>query len=275
MTIPASAIGLVVFFLAVAPGTCYELLRGRTLLPREESTFLQVSRVLLAGTLITALTVLLMSLVAAVAPSAFIDVAQLIVGGEKYIAANVLLCGWTILVQLVLSALLAVVFSGLRTPRQARPILQVDAWHRLTEEVVPSGYEVQVSVRLKSGREIVGRYLGASTDLDPTKRELKLQEPLFVRESDKEESVPLVGWQTMVIMGGEIESLAFCYKRVSGEEEQGKPTRLSRVGLLGSRWLLSWQLAATAAALLLFVIVLIGNADARMALYLFFVWHFS
>jgi uncharacterized protein DUF6338 len=54
--VPTSTIAFIAFFLLVIPGASYEILRSKSRLPREESPFLHISRILLSGTLITALT---------------------------------------------------------------------------------------------------------------------------------------------------------------------------------------------------------------------------
>jgi Family of unknown function (DUF6338) len=169
--VPASAISVAVFLLLVAPGTCYELLRQKTRHPRDETAFIEISRVLLSGMLITALALALLAAVRFAAPFALLDLSSLLQHGATYVAHHVVLTGWSAGAELVLATLLAVLANDLLTTTTARPIFAVDAWHGVTEVLALPGQEVNLSVRLKDGTEIVGYYIGCSTDPEPAKRD--------------------------------------------------------------------------------------------------------
>jgi Family of unknown function (DUF6338) len=128
--VPTSTITFVAFFLLVIPGASYEILRSRSRLPREESPFLHISRILFSGTLITSLVFVLLGAVHLLAPAALADVSEFLLSGTAYVAARLWLVGRTLLLQIALSVLLAVVFSDLRSSRM-RLIHQADAWHAL------------------------------------------------------------------------------------------------------------------------------------------------
>jgi hypothetical protein len=258
--IPAGAFGIVVFFLFVAPGICYELLRDRTRLPREESTFVHISRVLLSGIFITVISVFLMALVRWISPTSLLNLPDLLRRPTAYIADHAVLVGWTLFVQLALSASLAVVFSDVVTSRAAkgRPIHQADAWHAICEEAAEPFEYVKLSVHLKSGRDILGIYVGASTDLDPTKRELILGAPLEDRKAGSDRAVSMnEAWQRIVVPGSEIEYFAASYvgaREPSGLTNTGVPHRAR--AWAGSHWR-SWKVAGPAALGLLVVCVLL------------------
>lgn len=113
------------------------------------------------------------------APGFLLNASNLLSEGTGYVAANTSQAGWTISLFLILSLLYAVIANDLRTSDGAPTIHQADAWHAMAH-VLPALYldgphHVTVSVRLKSGRDVVGRWLGSSTGLDPSKRELTLQ----------------------------------------------------------------------------------------------------
>jgi hypothetical protein len=77
---------------------------------------------------------------------------------------------------------------------------QADAWHALGELLPKSGQAAGVSVRLKSGGEIVGYYYGASMELDPTKRELILRAPLSFRPNADSPTLAMnSAWQLMAM----------------------------------------------------------------------------
>ncbi len=258
--IPAGAFGVVVFFLFVAPGICYELLRDRTRLPREESTFVHISRVLLSGTFITAISLFLMALVRWLSPTSLLNLPGLLMQPTAYVAEHAVLVGWTLLVQLGLSASLAVVFSDLVTPRasKGKPIHQADAWHALCELAAEPYEYVKLSVHLKSGRDILGTYVGASTELDPTKRELILGAPLEDRKAGSDETVSMnEGWQRIVVPGSEIEYFAAAYVGVRKPERSTTPDFPHRVlAWMSGHWR-SWKVAAPVVLGLLVVCVLL------------------
>jgi hypothetical protein len=261
--VPANFFAVVVFFVFILPGTCYELLRGRTRLPRDESSFLHVSRIVLSGTIITTLTMSLLGAVHWIAPSALLDVAGLLKDGTTYVVKHVALVAWTLVVQIVLSSLLAVVASDLRSLPNPRVVRQATPWHGITELTAKPGWEISLSVRLKSGAEIVGRYLGTSVDLDPTKRELLLRAPFSYRGSDEQPSLAKMddAWQKMVIAGSEIVYVTAAYS--SGPAMPAAPVRWRNRPLnwLKRRWL-GWQVAAVTSAIVLGLAILLGRLHA-------------
>ncbi|MGW6930766.1 DUF6338 family protein [Lentzea sp. NPDC054927] len=255
--------GVLVFLLFVVPGTCYELLRGRTMLPREESAFQQISRVLLFGSVISALVGLTLAGIGVGAPGSLLNASKLLSGGTGYVAANTSQAGWTIALFLILSLLYAVITNDLRTSDGAPAIHQADAWHSMAH-VLPALYldgphQVTVSVRLKCGRDVVGRWLGSSTELDPSKRELTLQAPLVTRESgDEEEKSFDEDWAVMTIVGSEIESIAFAYSPKEGAEKQLRNgIRRLLADWLRRHWT-DWQFASSVAIAVVMLAVLLG-----------------
>jgi hypothetical protein len=241
------------------PGICYELLRGRTQLPREESTFVHVSRVLLVGTFITAITILLLALTTWISPrNALLNIPDFLIGGGSYIAHHLPAVGWTIFGQLFVSVLLAVALSDLSTPQSAQRIHQADAWHALGDLKPTAEQQVYVSVQLKSGRTVNGYYSGASTDLDPTKRELLLRAPLSARGGEGEATTSLdSGWHRMAIAGAEIESVAFSYIEVGELSEAPPPTPEPKAWSWLRSKVLSWQVTLVTALSLLIVITVV------------------
>ncbi|MGQ0842264.1 DUF6338 family protein [Actinokineospora sp.] len=253
--VPVSILGVVVFLLFVAPGSCLELLRGRKALPREESTFVHISRILLSGTFISAATVALLALASLVNPSGVLDLQKLLTQGAAYVSAHLGLVGWTVGVQVVLSSLLATVVSDLRNGRSATQILQADVWHGLGELALQPGQQAFVSVHLKSGRDVIGYYVGASTELEPAKRELILGAPLSVRAAEQAQTVALgPAWERMAISGAEIESVAFCHV---SETAPSDPTWWAIKWAWVQRNYLRWEIAIAAIVVVLGIVVLV------------------
>lgn len=211
--VPASVFGVVTFLIFVVPGTLFELLRDRTRPPREESTFIHISRVLLSGTLITSISLLLLVLVGQVNPTSVLDLSKLLTQGTKYLSTNLGTVGWTLAVQLVASSLMAIIASDIRTQSSSPVIHQGNAWQMLGERIAREKQLVKVNARLKSGRDLLGYYVGASTDLDPAKRELIIGAPISSRTSEDGKTVPMGHkWQRLAVPGAEIEFVAFAYE---------------------------------------------------------------
>lgn len=268
--VPTSTIALVAFFLLVIPGASYEILRSRSRLPREESPFLHISRILLSGTLITALVFVLLAAVHLIAvrlipvhlgavplgtSTALADIPQLLLSGTTYLAAHARLVGKTLLLQIALSVLIAVIFSDLRSSG-TNVIHEADAWHALGELLVKPGQAAFMTVRLKDGSEIAGYYFGASTELDPSKREIFLRAPLSFRQADDKPVLAMdAGWQLMTISGSEIAYIATAYV-AEGKESPPIPWQSRAIDWIRKNYL-TWQTASIAILAVLAIAVFV------------------
>jgi hypothetical protein len=263
--VPTSTIALVAFFLLVIPGASYEILRSRSRLPREESPFLHISRILLSGTLITALVFVLLAAVHLIAvrliavhlgtSTALVDIPKLLLSGTTYVATHARLVGKTLLLQIALSVLLAVIVSDVRSSG-ANVIHEADAWHALGELLVKPGQTAFMSVHLKDGSEITGYYFGASTELDPSKREIFLRAPLSFRGADDKPVLAMdAAWQLMTISGSEIAYIATVY---ISEGKESLPIRWQSRAI---DWMrenyLTWQAASIAILAVLAIAVFV------------------
>lgn len=256
---PATIAGVVVFLLLAAPGTCYELLQGRHKLPREESTFVHVSRVILTGTWLSAVAAALLATVGLISPEAVIDVSTFIKNGHAYAAENPILIGWSTLLHLALSTLLAVLLSVLMLPKNSARIRPGTAWHGIAEVNKPDDTSAYLSIRVKNGLEFAGYYSGMSTDLDVTLREIIIRSPLSVKPVNGESFQSLSSeWQQMVIHGGEVESITASYVRKSKTEKSSTdPSRWNRVSTWCRQNYLTWQAATGAIVVLLLLVTLV------------------
>jgi hypothetical protein len=137
-----------------------------------------------------------------------LDPSKLLAQGSSYVSAHVALTGMTVLAELSISTLFAVVFSDLRTTRAARRIHWSNPWYLTMERLRKPGRTVNLSVRLKTGTEVVGSYMGASTETDPSKRELVLHEPLYFRHANDAKSSKVEDWHFIIFAGSEIKYLS-------------------------------------------------------------------
>lgn len=253
--VQATVVGVVVFLLLVAPGTCYEVLQARSRLPVEESPFVHASRITIIGTWLSAAAVFLLTLVGLIAPRAVVDLPEMLRSQQAYIQDNLLLVAWTLLLQLAISTLLAVLLNDLRASRQTNRIHQGSAWRGIAELKRPPATTTRLSVRLKSGWEVAGYYSGSSTDAEPDKRELILHAPFIGRPPSS--TVPQdydPGWQLMVIHGSEIESITAEYVKAEGIDAREVS---QAIDWIMSNWL-RWKVAAPALASTLVLAVMVG-----------------
>lgn len=246
MLVPASVFGVVIFLLFVAPGICYELLRGRTQQPKEESAFIQISRVLLSGTLISVLASIILYFVALLSPTTAVDLSALVAAPTPYVAAHFQHLIWVALQQLTFSILLAVISSDLKTSKTASFVNPGHPWYGITEPALtPRNTNPYVLVRLKSGVEVKGYFRGTTTELDPTKREIMLYNGLELRASDDKPFLAFEGWKQIVIPGSEITYVAACYIPKPGVQKDDGEDK-NKIGEMG-KWIVAnwtrWQIA--------------------------------
>jgi len=254
--VPTTAAAVVTFLVMVTPGTAFELLWQRNRPRRDESAFLEVSRVLLTGVLFSGAAAATLVAVEAVAPGTIVDLAGLVAGGGDYVARHPILSVGTLAVGLVVALLYAVAAHDLLTPVGSRRIVQESGWHTALGRLAPSGVRVFLSVQLKDGSTVTGYSAAYSTDPAFDRRDLVLRAPLHVRPPAAAEAGPLDGaWQVMVLSGAEISTIAAAYVGVPRSVLTGRGRQLLR---WSGRYV--WQLSLGAVAGI--VVVLFASALA-------------
>jgi hypothetical protein len=220
--VPTSFIGVATFLVLVVPGTYYELVRSKTLFPAEESAFLQISRILLSGALVSTAMLVLLAIVGLVSPDALVDIPAMLRGGTGYVADHWAVTLKTVVIQL-LGALLLVLVACEFLARNATGVFrQGTALYGVTELMKKKTDHAHLNVRLKSGREVIGKYYGETTDYDPSKRELVLEQPMMKVSEAGEKPVPIEpGYHRLVIAGDQIEYIYVCYV----DTYVGKPSK--------------------------------------------------
>lgn len=210
--VPTTIGAVAVFLLLIAPGLAFELLRQRARPARVDSAFVEISRVLLAGTVITGFVVLVLGLARAVNPNGVVDVAALIRAGTAYWSANLPLIGWSAAAHLVLALLIAWLAEDVLAGRRTSVLTTDSTWHVLFHRIAPPGTRAFLSVQLKDGTTYTGYQAEYSTDLEPAKRDVTLAQPIQARVpgATKMERLP-DSWQRMWIRGDEIATMAVSY----------------------------------------------------------------
>ena len=221
----------------VVPGTYYELRRNKTLFPVEESAFLQISRILLSGAVLTAVSSVLLFLVYQVSPGSLLNAADLLRSGVDYVASHVGLVGKTLVCQLAASALLSAIASDTLTKANAGHIRRGTALYGVTEIEKEPTEVTFLSVKLTSGVELLGYHYGITTDSDPAKQELVLQRPLYVVHPGSSELQPFDGsWRRIVIIGSQIQYVTVKYVESATVPVTEKPSHGKIVSMATRCW---------------------------------------
>lgn len=208
--VPATATAVVVFVLLVTPGVVFELLWQRPRPRRDESTFVEVGRVLLTGVVFSGLATAVVGVLSAFGAAA--NIFALVSDGPAYVTNNPGLVLGSLVTVVLLAICGAVATHDLLTPSTMRRIAQETVWHTAFSRMAEPGVRVYLSVQLKDGTTITGYKAGYSTEPDPAKRDLLLTAPLTIRYAGEPTATDLdEDWQSMVLSGGEIRTIAASY----------------------------------------------------------------
>jgi Family of unknown function (DUF6338) len=219
--VPATVGGVVTLVLLVLPGLVFELVRQRRRPGRQDSAFAEISRVLVAGLALAAVTLTLLAVVSLVGPRSLVSLAELISADRAWLAQHAVALGWTAwaygLVSVTLAALTAAILPGTNPAGRIHPESGwVTAFNRLPTQMrrtlgLPATPAVQLSVRLTDGTVYVGDRAEFSVDLSLEDRELALAGALACRPPDATEAHPLPGWQRVLLRGDSISDIVVRY----------------------------------------------------------------
>jgi hypothetical protein len=186
--VPATVGGVVVLLLLVVPGIWYELLRQRYRPGRDDSAFIEISRILMAGVVISGLAITVLALVRLLGPRMVADIGSL-VSNPAYFGQHLHLVGLTLVFFMILSLTIAPIWVHLTATKGLQSGVRpesawVTAFSRVPAEAAHrSGFEwrghVDLEVHLSGGAPpLRGRLAGYSTQLELEDRELTLGIPL-------------------------------------------------------------------------------------------------
>lgn len=238
--IPATVGGVVTLVLLVLPGLAFELFRQRRRWGRNDSTFIEISRVLVAGLALGGITFTLLAAVSLVGPRSIVSVAGLVTN-KHWLVQHLLVDGWTAwaygLVSVTLAAFVAALMPG---PNKEGSIYTESSWvtcfdrvPRAMQEVMrlPTVPGVRLSVRLTDGTVYVGDRVEYSTDLPLEDRELVLGGKLARQPAGEEDTKLLPRWHRLMVRGDQISDMLVQY--VPGVESAGSSRSASpRIGWL-------------------------------------------
>lgn len=216
--VPSTAGGLVGLLLILAPGIWYELIRQRSRPGRGDSAFVEVSRILLAGVLVSLTALILLGGFRALDPRLLAD-PQALLSQPGYLAAHLGLVTWTAAWFLVLAMTIPAVWLYNTPGKNAHAeIRQESQWVSYFDRIprrdaddkgLPPPEFTYLQVRTASGVLYRGRLAGYDNGLDLDARELTLGRPDLITKPVGEpwESLEPDGWSVVIIRGNEIKDI--------------------------------------------------------------------
>jgi len=218
--VPATVGGIVVLVLLVLPGLAFELIRQRRRAGRDDSPFVEASRVLVAGLSLGAITEALLAFVSLVGPGSIVSLSGLFTT-EHWVTDHLLVSGWTAwaygLVSVTLAALAAAVLPGMNPGGHNHPesgwVTAFDRLPRLIREAqqLPATPVARLSVRLTDGTVYVGDRAEFSVGSAPEGRELLLGGELLSRPPGAARAEPTAEWHRILLRENQISDILVQY----------------------------------------------------------------
>jgi len=231
----------------VAPGLLFDLLSERRRVGVPESTFREISRVVLASLSFSAAAFAILVLLRTVEPDWMPDPRRLLGSMDAYLPDHYRLIFRALLIQTGLSLLFAALVHLWLAHRQGAGIRQTNAWTQIFKIDRPLGGFPYVRVRLKSGYVYTGFVGYFSPDLDQDSRELVLLPPLYAKKPDGELKVVPAEQGALILRGSEVDMMAVQYRPYPGldaGDKNASSIRLSARIRASSRLLLRFYRGA-------------------------------
>jgi hypothetical protein len=212
--VPGSWLAVLLFFLLVAPGLAFDLLSQRRRTAVSESTFREISRVILASIAFSGVALAILATVrATIEPMWLPDPAALLRDGARYAKANYQALAWTLVAGVIFSVTLAGITHLIlaRIAGGAR-IRQRSAWTRVFKADCPPARFPYARIRLDDGSVYAGKVQDYSPDIETADREIVLGPP-FLRSKIGDGAltdIPKV-YERVVIPGSAIRAISVAY----------------------------------------------------------------
>lgn len=214
--IPIGWSGFLAFVLFVAPGLVYDLKRSKTDVPEKESTFREISRVVLVSAICSIPAAFLVLLVLqGIQRAGFDQVPTLrellstdpVLFEEKLPGTISAVAGFA-----AVSMFIVWLLGTLRRSRSRASLSSASGWTKVFREHLPEGSIPEVTVRTHDGSLWRGMVANYSADLELEDREIVIAPP-FNMQLGTEFERPHPSWSRIVIPAREIEWIAVSYRR--------------------------------------------------------------
>ncbi|MGH3697638.1 MAG: DUF6338 family protein [Pseudonocardiaceae bacterium] len=223
--VPASWLAVLLFILLVVPGLVFDILSERRRVGSSESTFREISRVVIASIGFSGATLLVLALVRIfLAPTWLPDPGALAREGSRYATQNYQVLAWTLGAGGFLSTIFAVgTHYVLKWKCDAPGIEKVSSWTKVFQHHNEGNWRVYVRVRLDDGAIYAGTLLHHTSDLENDDRELILGWPGLATKSPGGTLTEMPNdWKRIVIHSSAIKTLFVGYIKNSDDTEAAK-----------------------------------------------------
>jgi hypothetical protein len=211
--VPGSWLSVLLFVVLVAPGLLFDLLSDRRRAGFLESTFREISRVVLASFFFSVLAFSVLVALRTVEPDWMPDPRRLLGSSRAYVQDQYRLILRALLIQAGLALLFALLAHLWLAQRQGAGIRRASAWTQIFKTSRPAGGAPYARVRLKSGYVYTGFVGYFSPDFDQDARELILLPPLYVKPPNGEKLTVVPAEHACVILrDAEIDMLTVQYR---------------------------------------------------------------
>jgi hypothetical protein len=212
--VPSTVGGILVLLMFVVPGIWHELVRQRVRPGRSDSAFIETSRILLAGALISTIAVAALMLAAWVEPKLLLDLRSALLDG-KYVANHLALVLWTLAWFLTLAMTFGPFWLCCGPARAVEVTafpesLWITYFARLPMQEMSFQLKfVELFVRTSNGQRYQGRLGAYSGEPDVPGRELALVSPLYYASSETAEWTELqdAKWNAVILKGDDIAEI--------------------------------------------------------------------
>lgn len=215
--VPTGGASAILFLAFVAPGLVFQLRSERRFARAEESTFREISRVVLASVLFsgTALLLYLLGHVAGLSRwpqgGVFVDFDKWIAEPADYFEDHYVRVLFGIALQCGVACAIALVTQSVLHRKEPARLVAISPLTKIFRRDAPPGCYPLARLKLKSGTVYVGRVSDFSSALSPDARDVVLSPPIQAQSpSGTLRPVPS-GWQRLWIPGTEIESVTVQY----------------------------------------------------------------
>jgi hypothetical protein len=222
--VPSTWLSVVLFLLFIAPGLLFDLLSTRRRVGQPESTFREISRVVLASLGFTAVGLLVVVVVRVVRPAWMPDPRLLLAHGHSYLIDHYAAVAGALAIQtFVALAAAGALHLVLAHKRKGPPLRSVSSWKTVLRDECPPAHAPYVRIRQADGGVLIGMVGQYSVDLDQADREIVLAPPLFVQPAEGELRAVPGEWQRIVVPGSNVASLAVQYRPAPKAKQKAKP----------------------------------------------------
>jgi hypothetical protein len=223
--IPANAWGIVFFLVLVAPGLLDDLLFESRAARAAESTFREISRVVLVSLVFSAPPLLTLAIVGdRGGVSVLPDPSEWAARGDTYLVRSYVPIVVALIIQTATSCGLVWVWHRW-SRRSTKPLIHKPAWTKVFRDDNPTDEPPEARVRLSSGTVFWGTVSDYTQTFNVADRELVLSPPLFTRKPGGTRTAMGERMARVVLKAEDIETIVVMYVDAPPSESEQSDRR--------------------------------------------------